>query len=162
MQTEFAKILATRLLQSKGRNPSYSLRSFAKQIGMSHSAVSEILSGKRRLSYKKMIQIALRLGLSESQIKDFEQKSPIEMRRNTTQIDLDQFAMISGSIPFALLSLMETETFCSDISWMAKRLGVSKRVIVDSLKRLERLEMVGRDADGQYACTQRGTESSRY
>lgn len=56
-------------------------------------------------------------------------------------------------MPFALLSLMETESYASDISWMAKRMGVSKRTIQNTLNRLTRLGMVILDKKGHYQAT---------
>jgi uncharacterized protein (TIGR02147 family) len=51
----------------KQRNPSYSVRAFAKTLRMSHSSVSSILSGKQNVSPGKMRSIGDLLGLSSDE-----------------------------------------------------------------------------------------------
>src|SRR4051812_17731490 len=60
-----------RFLRGRQRNPRWSLRAFAKQLGVSHSALSEILSGKRALSQKAAVRFAQRLELSPADTKLF-------------------------------------------------------------------------------------------
>ncbi|MBI1861191.1 MAG: helix-turn-helix domain-containing protein, partial [Deltaproteobacteria bacterium] len=49
------------------RNPAYSLRSFARSLGVSHPSLSQILSGKRPLTQKSAFVIANRLALPPNQ-----------------------------------------------------------------------------------------------
>ena len=56
-------ILATELTRRQSRNPSYSLRSFAKALGISATALSEALNGKRCLRRDSAQKIADRLAI---------------------------------------------------------------------------------------------------
>lgn len=55
--------------ERKDKNPRYSLRAFARSLGVSSGQLSEILSGKRPLSHKlaRRVSIALALTDQESQ-----------------------------------------------------------------------------------------------
>jgi len=61
--------LTTIFNERKEKNPRYSLRAFARSLGVSSGQLSEILSGKRPLSHKlaRRISIALALTDEESQ-----------------------------------------------------------------------------------------------
>jgi transcriptional regulator with XRE-family HTH domain len=60
--------LAQELLRRKERNPSYSLRSFARDLRLSPSCVSEILNNKRSPSPKNVRKIAEKLALDPALI----------------------------------------------------------------------------------------------
>ena len=51
----------------KDKNPRYSLRAFARSLGVSSGQLSEILSGKRPLSHKLARRISIALALIEEE-----------------------------------------------------------------------------------------------
>lgn len=51
----------------KEKNPRYSLRAFARSLGVSSGQLSEILSGKRPLSHKLARRISIALALTEDE-----------------------------------------------------------------------------------------------
>lgn len=51
--------------ERKEKNPRYSLRAFARSLGVSSGQLSEILSGKRPLSHKLARRISIALALTE-------------------------------------------------------------------------------------------------
>lgn len=53
--------------ERKDKNPRYSLRAFARSLGVSSGQLSEILSGKRPLSHKLARRIAIALALTEEE-----------------------------------------------------------------------------------------------
>lgn len=57
-QSEALRILAEEFERRRIRNPRYSMRAFAKAIGISQSQLSLILSGKRRISVRQAMKIA--------------------------------------------------------------------------------------------------------
>jgi hypothetical protein len=63
--------LRTRLLDElarrRARNPRYSLRAFARQLGTDHSTISRVSAG-RRLTVARMRSLGRRLGLNASEI----------------------------------------------------------------------------------------------
>lgn len=53
--------------ERKDKNPRYSLRAFARSLGVSSGQLSEILSGKRPLSHKLGRRIAVAMALTEDE-----------------------------------------------------------------------------------------------
>ena len=76
------------------RNSSYSLRSFAKTIGLAHSTLSLVFKGTKHLSFERAMDIATKLNLPEKEheyfslmvqsdrMKDPEKKAVIVERLN--------------------------------------------------------------------------------
>jgi hypothetical protein len=52
----------------RSRNPRYSLRAFARQLGTHHSTLSRLLVGGRRLTSERVRSLGARLGLGTRQI----------------------------------------------------------------------------------------------
>src|SRR4051812_35693391 len=67
-QEHFRSQLIRRFIELKAEIPTYSLRSFAKDLGQNPAAVSQILNGKRNVSLKLAVKLAERIGFSSSQI----------------------------------------------------------------------------------------------
>src|SRR5690348_4546236 len=63
-QTDALVLLRQKLEEAKIRNSSWSQRAFAKKLGLSSGALSEIMTGKRPLSMKARKKIIDRLQLS--------------------------------------------------------------------------------------------------
>ena len=63
----YQQILRTHLTDRTKHNPRYSLRAFARDLGMSPSRISEILSGKQGLSVQAGALIAKRLGFTDEE-----------------------------------------------------------------------------------------------
>ena len=151
-QTAIQQVLHENLVQSRLRNPSYSLRAYARKLGLSSAAVSEILNGKRRVSHKLAARIAERMCLSPGDtrrlLEPFSIKRPKTAGNQQMVLDMDQFHLISDWHHFAILSLAETQDFRPDPTWIAGRLGIGIPAVELAFERFERLGMATRDAHG--------------
>ena len=156
------KKLAERFSEIRLKNPSYSIRAFSKKVGVSSSALSEILNGKRQVSAKIVQRISDRLYFSPKETKAllnlFPQKKSkgkgsTAQIKEFTQLGMDQFHVISDWYHFAILSLSETSGYKDEPEWLAHRLGVSVKKIKMALERLQRLNMVRRDRQGVLRAT---------
>jgi hypothetical protein len=67
------KILLNRLSQIQNRNPSYSKRKFAKDLGLSVGALVEFLAGMRDFKESTIKRVSLRLPLSLEERSFLEQ-----------------------------------------------------------------------------------------
>lgn len=65
--TSAADYLISIFNERKDKNPRYSLRAFARSLGVSSGQLSEILSGKRPLSHKLARRISIALALTEDE-----------------------------------------------------------------------------------------------
>ncbi len=136
-------ILLQKLEEAKQRNPQFSLRAFAKKLGLSSGQLSEILNGKRTFTPLIKKKIAERLMLSPQETLDFfgsdlpgKMKSTPDNRLTLSQ---DQFHLISEWWYFALLCLAKTKNFKNRPEWMSKRLGLSLNIVKEAWDRLFRL-----------------------
>lgn len=137
-------ILNEKLLELQQKNPRLSYRYFAQKLGISSGALSEILSGKRKISAKMAKKIADRLHLTPSDAKAFmgrplEEDSP---DLNYIQMRDDQFHLISDWQHFAILNLVKSERCQHRASWFASQLNLSVTAAQEALDRLLRLEML--------------------
>lgn len=155
------------LAARRARNPSYSLRAFARALDLGSSALSEILNGKRRVSTRVLERLAKKLCWEPETTQQLMTQTLRASRRPAaprqsyyTPLDADAFRVTAEWEAFAILSLTETEGFRSDPSWIARRLGISLAKTKSTIERLERLKMLVRDGDDglrptgvQYATT---------
>lgn len=157
VQTEIQNKIRMNLDRLKVKNPSYSLRAYAKKLNLSPSALSEILNGKRKVSKKMASRIFERMNLAPTEMNSvlelFDKKAEIknqdghQLDEKTKLIDYmqlssDQFNLIGEWQHFAILSLMETKGFKSDIIWIANKLKISQKLTQISIERLVRLGFV--------------------
>lgn len=146
---------------SRKRDSRYSLRAFARELKLSPSRLSEILSGKQGLSRNAARSIATQLGYGTKEIDLFcdlvdSQHARAKVNRELAKIRLDKrksdpehlllredtFKLIADWHHFAILQLTELKGFKSDPQWIANALGVTLLDVTDALRRLERLGMI--------------------
>ena len=87
---DYREILKDQLKTRQQMNPKYSMRAFAKKLALSPSKVSEILSGKKRLSADRAEEIAHKLGLSTLEKELFVLSARIES--SSKMIDRNELA----------------------------------------------------------------------
>lgn len=159
-------VLAEELTRRQEKNPGYSMRAFAKQLGVSVSTLSEVLNGKRAFSKGSTFRVADRLFTCTEKRQSFLlsalglQFSPEGLNidlphpgKGFDEIDVDQFKVISDWYHLAILSLAKTEKNSSDPSWIASRLGITKRDALAAFSRLIRLGLIAVDQDGFVRCS---------
>lgn len=138
------QLLKDELSRRVAKNSRYSLRSFAKSLGVSHTALSLAFAEKRKISRKAGLQIADRLGLEPSQAVKFINgaKSPRPLVGKFKKIELETFQLISDWIHYAILSLLECEGSKFEPRWISRRLGAGEMAVKVAMDRLVKLKMV--------------------
>jgi len=161
-QIKLQKLLLQKLIEMRAVNPAFSIRALAKKIKLQPSATNEIIKGERRVSRKIVEKISDNLLLNPTQRADLLQYFPEKMKRASKHTHRDinvnekdyckltaqQFMLISDAIHFAILSLIKTDNFRSDIQWMANRLNSSPMKITAALKTLKSLNLITRNLNG--------------
>lgn len=135
-------LLAEEWLRRQSSNPRYSLRAFARTLGLSPSFVSMVLSGKRRINASRVGPVATRLGWPKRQRRMFELTNAYELAplaerprilgeiddlEGTSDVSIvkaDVFRAISIWYHAAICALVGVDDFDSDPVWIAKRLGI--------------------------------------
>ena len=138
------------------KNARYSLRAFAKHLGVSHTLLSLIMAGKRPLTLKTAKLVSERLELppekavslmragAEAKVKNYNYKYEY--------LDLKTFDLISDWVHFAILSLMETTQTLVNSKWIAKRLGINETQAKVSFQRLLDVGLIA-EKDGRWCQT---------
>lgn len=139
------QILLEEFVKVQARNPNYSMRSYAKKIGVGQSTVSEVLSGKRPLTKKNAVRILRGLDRSPEEILTAFNDDTAAANPKYKSLDMDTFHIISSWHHYAILSLAETEDFQSSDAWIARRLGITKNQAAEAIEKLLRLNMLDRD-----------------
>lgn len=137
------EILKRELSRRCASNPQFSLRAFARTLGLSPANLSLVLSGKRRASRRTLqkmtdcleLQPADRVRLDQS--LSLSQSEPVH-----DNIDLATLETVCHWMSYAILSLMVTKGFKSDPAWMAKRLGVTIHEVRASLDALSGIGLI--------------------
>lgn len=153
------------LIEKKSRNPSYSLRSLAKQIQMSPAALSELLRGKRGISRNRAEKVAERIYLApelrnqmSKGLKSRGTKINGEISYNV--LALEEYKAISEWHHFAILSLAQTKNFKSSPSWIAKRLGLKRLTTQLAIERLLKLGLLEKQNGGTLSVKHKDISSS--
>lgn len=153
------------------RNSRYSLRSFARDLGVSPPRLSGVLNGKFGLSRAAADKIAKILPMNTQERAWFcdsaeseHARSPrlresarerLESTKSRFQnLATDQFRVISDWYHFAILELTQIETYRrGDAAVMAKRLRITTCEAEQALKRLIEFDLLTENEDGKLGIT---------
>lgn len=156
-QLAVQQLLQHRFAEARAKNPSFSLRAFARKIGLSHAMTSRVLAGKRAVSAEVAKKIADSLMLDPQEANELLSLFPNKKKAPTQtdsvdpmylQLTADHFKLMSDWHYFAILSLIKTKDFKNDPTWIAQRLGISVATVDQALERLKRLEILVEDKKG--------------
>jgi uncharacterized protein (TIGR02147 family) len=165
-------ILNRKLTELKAKNASFSNRAFAKKLGLQPSATNEILKGKRRVSYELAEKIADKLLLDPTErmnlLKDFPQKLTRKSKyKDGKDAELSQlkmrtqeFDLMSDWAHYAILNLIETANFKSDVVSIAERLVLTEKKVTECLKTLTALNLISKDESGEIKRTYQQTNTT--
>lgn len=156
-ENDYRQILKGELEKRCAKNARYSLRAFARDLGMGSARLSEVLNGKGGMSREKAESIAdtLAFGADEKEyfcnlVESAHARSPIKKELATARLakfkhveygslEIDHFKVISDWYHFAILELTEIQGFKSDPRWIALALGIQEIEAKLALERLVRL-----------------------
>ncbi len=158
-------------------NPNYSLRAFARDLGLSPQLLSNFINGKKGMSERMAAQVADRLGLSHAEREFFFESTRSKFSRNKAtrviakaklahlasqaplpaksstelNLELDLFKIISNWYHLALVELLKISPKNCKTDFLAKRLGIPEIEVRLALSRLERLELITKTPKGYQA-----------
>lgn len=165
-QIEIQKVLQTKLVEMQKHNPRFSLRAYAKRIGLNPGALSSILNGKRAISRSMALRIAKKLMLDPQETskltRAFQKKKGSDQSHNLDflRITSAQFRVLTEWEHFAILSLMNTSNFQSDSPWISSRLGISISQTNQAIERLLSLGLIIRSSSAKLTRAKIGIRTS--
>ncbi len=160
MQVSYLDILKRELETRCAKNARYSLRAFARDLGLSPTSLSLLLNGKQGLSRQKALEISKSIGLNtneqawfcdyvdskhaRSRFVKLKAQENLENQKQTKvkSLQIEAFRIISDWYHFAILELTELEQFENSTTWIAKTLGVSQKAVELAIERLKKLELL--------------------
>lgn len=138
----------------RNRRSEYSLRAFARDLNLSPSTLSEILSGKVGISPQKSQDLAKRLKLSEPHDEHFcdlvsskfsrnlkakkeaSLRVTSRLRSTNSHLSLEKFKLVSDWQHNAILELIDLNPSYHSLEALSKALGLPKKLIKESVERL--------------------------
>lgn len=136
------------------KNPLFSLRAFAKFLGVSHSLLSLVMNGQRAPTKNFVERLADRLCLNPDERQTLlyslkKSKTPTNTSKSASlkfnKISLDQFALLSEWQHYAILSLLEIPDTALTPEFIAKRLNIPEVLTRVSLQRLFERDLIEKD-----------------
>lgn len=151
------------------KNPSYSLRAFARDLDVPAANLSNALNGTRGFSQETIEKISRKLSLSyeETQflkslcLKDFSKskknkEDAVQKIKEAflyqVQLSDQKVNLISDWYHLAIMALLDTKDFDSDHEWIAERLGLHRKVIDQAIERLISIDAI-KKVNGLYQTT---------
>jgi uncharacterized protein (TIGR02147 family) len=140
------------LAERCARNPRYSLRAFAKATGISHTVLSLVLSGKRKLSKRAAAKLADHLELDpesrEKLLKPSRQETSVDERYR--QLSADVFKIISDWQHYAILSALSLPAAKFEPRWIARATGITTIEASLAMERLRKVGLVEKARNGRW------------
>ena len=166
--SNYRSYLKSALAERQKKNPAYSMRAFAQQVGLTQSAVSQVFAGKKNLSLEAATRIASKLDLTESEAEYFRSLVQLERtrdpdlkkslvarlqrlnpHRDTRDLSVEFFSMIADWYHLAIKNMLELDGFEFNARNVAKRLGITQIEAEAAIDRLLRLEAIEPRKDGK-------------
>ncbi len=153
-------------------NGAYSLRAFARDLGISAPSLSQIFKKKHGISQTTAKKIAQKLKFDEEKAKWFfcsisaqharsarerhENQKKLEVYKKSaqvfTEIHLEYFKIISDWYHYAILELTYLDDFSKDLNWIANRLGITTKQVNEAIKRMLKLELIKEENNTYIDC----------
>jgi uncharacterized protein (TIGR02147 family) len=168
--SDYRVFLKDELAARISSNARYSLRSFAKQMNIPASTLSELLSRKKQMTMGLVTKIVDGLKMSEHEAtylrllvqleSESNENKKAELRRRAAQyssvtqtqsLNLDMFRVIADWYCVVILESLELINLSE--KQLVKQLGISRFEFKLAIERLEKLELIQKNAQGQYQKT---------
>ena len=152
----FRHFLQGELARRCATNRQYSLRAFARFLGIDHSTLSQLVRGKRRLTERIVRRYGMRLGLDEDSIAEFvreaswEANSDDDALNEVRRLASDTACLVANWEHYAILELVRLRDFRPDSRWIARVLGLGVDEVNVALQRLLRLGLLAMDAPDKW------------
>ncbi len=166
---DYRAYLKAVLIEKQQKNPAYSLRAMARDIGLKAPHLSALTKGKKGISIQSAYKIAKNLNLDSKQTEyfcnlvQFETATSPEFKESFYQklrsqnekfqmsdLSLDLFHVIADWYHIPILEMVGLENFKFTPENIGKRLGISNLQTEVAIERLMRLELLEKDESGKF------------
>ncbi len=171
-ELDYRRMLKGEFDHRRRNNPAYSLRSYARDLYLSPSRLSEVLNGKGDLSPSTLLDVGAKLGIPKNEVLALQaahvfrtaaENSAIHIsakgylesyqyQRKFSQLTDETYKILSDWYHFAILSAMELEMYDGTVDFLARVLKLEVNIVQEALERMEKQNMVAVN-DGAYCAT---------
>lgn len=129
------------------KNPSYSIRSYARDLNINSSSLSSIMNGKRKIPKDKIASFAKMICDNDADLQSFVEsanadhvnlnkikKGEVSDKRHL--LSEQEFAIVSDVHTYTLLSLLEVDEFAYDTAWISKKLRIDESSVKQTISNL--------------------------
>lgn len=149
----FRDFLKAELLRRCDADSRYSLRAFARFLELEPSALSKILTGKRRVSAAMFSRLVGKLAHGYAERRAFfdtyARRGAFKISRAAESETFDAFKAVSDWYHTAIIEMVSIRGFRSDVSWIARALGIPQAEAATAVERLIRLGLLERRSGEQ-------------
>jgi uncharacterized protein (TIGR02147 family) len=159
IRDSFRLLLETEYKHRKQLNHEYSVRFFAKDLGVDHSLLAKILKGSRSITPLTLRRLGPKLGLSQGatdsyldEILSQQVKRDKNYRSRKTWIKTwtpEKFSHISEWYYPAILVAMSLRDFDPRPAWISRYFGIAPAEAAIAMEQLEREGYFTRDKNGR-------------
>lgn len=121
----------------KAKNPTYSLRAFARDLGVSRTVISDVVRGVRRLSNQNIEVVAKSLNLDESTVESLK-ADLVSVQEESRQLLEGDLSFIEDWHYLAIMNLAKLTHSEFSANWVAERLGISEKIADEALTYLSK------------------------
>ena len=179
---DYREIISQAFHKKREINPRYSLRAFARDISVSPSRLSEVMTGKGELSREKAVVVAKKLALPPMLTLDFPdmidvRSAPseseraraaarIEKRKKSSKktrkfFNDEHFAKIFEPKLHVIWNFMQLRAFDGNPETILKFININSIELYDALRGLEGLGLAKRDGLKWHAVTDQFTAGNK-
>lgn len=176
MSLQYQDFLLEEFRSRRSRNPHYSLRAFARDLGMPASKLSQNLRGLCGISVAKAEKIAVKLQMRDDErqlflalVESQHARSRVARQQATTalqkireekinELSLEKFSTIRDWYHMAILEMTDIKGFRADENWIAEKLGLPVDLVKEAVQRLQTLELLRIEGDGRWIQSQQDLE----
>jgi uncharacterized protein (TIGR02147 family) len=167
LERDYRRVLKDEFSRRCEGNARYTMRAFARDLGVAASTLSETLGGRHHLSQSSARRIAGKLGLDERESALFVEMVALKTGRSALRRKLaanrldavtnggnepllkeDVFSLVAEWHHLAILELAKLPGSSSAPDWVARCLGITRETAAEALERLIRLELL-EEMDGR-------------
>jgi len=155
--SDFRTFLEQELTRRNSVNPNYSLRAFARDLGVDSSFLSKLLNGKRSMTSRTIMSLAPRLALPELEIQEYVQKANGRRRRYSMgsleaeviqEVENQKLMQAMEWYHIAILELVNVTGFQANATWIGERLGITANQAQSALDDLMSASVLSQGEDG--------------
>ena len=159
----FSEILREEFQIRVQKNQNYSLRAYARDLGVTSGNLSNILNQKLSVSYKKAVLISKKLNLDVEDQKlflklvethltsSYDNRTHLQSQHfnydsSFMTLNDDYYCVLTEWYYFAIVELVRVVDFKNDDEWISNRLNIPINLVRPAIERLVRVELLANDA----------------